>query len=121
VGNAYRIVQVLGGAINTTTGTLYDPSREGGRMFQSFNDSRFGGAVITYASFNGGTSNTLIFDELGSPAADTTGDTPGLGGTVRISGPDELFDIVIEPFTGRVTTRRMPRAESEATAIEGGS
>jgi prepilin-type N-terminal cleavage/methylation domain-containing protein len=122
--NSYHVVQVLGGQINTTTGTLYDPSRPGGRMFQSFGDPSFGGAQIAWANFNN--SSTLIFDELGSPAAATTGDTPGTGGTVRIQGPDEFFDIVVEPFTGRVTTRRIPREPAaptgpSGTVITGGS
>lgn len=107
--NSYHVVQVLGGQINVNTGTLYDPSRPGGRLFQSFDDARYGGAQLSSANF--GNSNTLIFDELGSPAAGTTGDTPGQGGRVRITGPDEFFDIVVEPFTGRVTTRRLPRVE----------
>lgn len=109
-GNSYSVVQVLGGAINRTTGTLYDPSREGGRLFQSFQDDRYGGATIWFAGFDN--SNTLIFDELGSPAAATTGDAAGGGGNVRIMGPDEMFDIVVEPFTGRVTTRRLPRPDA---------
>lgn len=128
-GNSYNVVQVLGGTVNVATGTLYDPSREGGRMFQSFGDSRYGGAEIWYASFNGGTTSTLIFDEMGSPASGTTGDTPGQGGVIRIMGPEEMFDVVVEPFTGRVSTRRMPKpvdgggggSPSGGTEITGGT
>ncbi len=100
----------LGGQINTSTGTLYDPSRPGGRMFQSFGDTSFGGAQIAWVNFNN--TSTLIFDELGSPAAATTGDTAGTGGKVRIEGPDESFEVNVEPFTGRVTTRRIQRLDA---------
>lgn len=113
--NSYSVVQVLGGQINRDTGTLYDPSREGGRMFQSFADARYGGAEIWFAGFDN--TSTLIFDELGSPAAATTGDQAGSGGRVRIMGPEEMFDIVIDAFTGRVTTRRMQRAVAEPSGL----
>lgn len=109
--NSYRVIQVLGGQIDAATGTLYDPARPGGRMIQDLSDEKFGGAKIQYANFDG--VSTLIFDELGAPAAAATGDAPGRGGTIRLGTADQTFDIVVEPFTGRITVRKIAQVAVE--------
>ncbi len=105
--NAYRIVDIPGTTVDAAN-TLYKSDGPNGQYLVSLNDASFAGAVIASASFT--TVNnlpTLIFDDVGSPAAATTGDQPGLGGAIRLSGSGQTFDIIVEPYTGRVSTRRV--------------
>ena len=48
----------------------------------------------------------MIFDELGSPIAEAGDSTPGLGGTITISGSGSVFTILVDAYTGRVTVSR---------------
>jgi len=101
----YTLVAVLGSQIDTTTGALYNAMSGGSRYEVMLGGDTFGGARIASADFGG--SATLIFDDMGSPAAAATGDAVGPGGTVRIATNDQAFDILVEPYTGRVTVRRV--------------
>lgn len=107
--SSYRIVQVPGSTIDIEHNTLYDPSREGGLFVVNFNDAVFGGARITNASFDAGT--TLIFDALGGPVADAAGDEPSAGGSITVVGSGSTFQIAIEAFTGRVTATRVAASD----------
>lgn len=116
--NRYTLVQVVGGQINTDTGALYNPGNNGNRFEISFDDPQFAGATMASANFGSSTApSTLIFDDMGSPAAAATGDTAGTGGAVRITGQGQTFDIIVEPFTGRVSVRRINAVPTTPTPV----
>jgi len=106
--NSYTLVQVVGGTINTATGALYNPDAGGNRYEINLNDQRYGGARLTAATFGTtGAPATLIFDDLGSPVMAATGDAAGPGGIIRIEGQNQRFEVIVEPFTGRISVRRI--------------
>jgi Tfp pilus assembly protein FimT len=105
-GNLYRVVQVVNGGVDAAN-TMYDGTSAGKRMVMSFNTGDLGGARITQASFNGSGAN-LIFDDMGTPVTDASGNTPSTGGAIRIeSEGNTVHDIIVEAYTGRVTVRRI--------------
>ena len=111
--NSYRVVAVPGDTIDATNNTLYQPSGPGGRFVVDFKTEQFAGARLTAANFND--PGVLIFDDLGSPVAGAGDDTPGRGGSIRIEGSGQSFSIRVEPFTGRITVRKL-----EAEVVESG-
>jgi hypothetical protein len=98
--SSYALVEVPGDTIDVEANTMFDPTKADGRYLVDFRDDKFGDARITAAAFSG--TNTLIFDGMGGPVADAAGAVPGNGGTIRIAGSAQAFDIRVEPFTGRV-------------------
>lgn len=108
-GNGYTIFDPPPGQasidISSTADVLFDPLDYGRPMSRNFNDKQFAGASISNVSINGG--SRLIFDELGGPALDLTSDEPGVGGTLRVDGPDSAFTIRVEAFTGRIEVDRI--------------
>jgi len=104
--NNYRLVQVPGTTLDASSNTMYDPTRASGQFVMSLSDPRFGGARLVSASFDN--EPNIIFDPMGGPVADPAGATPGNGGTVVISGLNQVFTISVEPFTGRVTVTKTP-------------
>ena len=94
--NTYQIVEIPGTAVDLAN-TLYKADGPGGKYIVNFNDASFD--EINHLP-------TLIFDDVGSPAAAATGDQPGLGGAIRLTGSGQTFEIVVEPYTGRISTRR---------------
>lgn len=118
--NKYSLVQVVGGQINLTTGIMYNPGNNGNRYEVLLGDQQFAGASLVSANFGSPTSpGTLILDDLGSPVAAATGDTAGPGGTVRVSGQGQNFDVIVEPFTGRVSVRRVEAVAAPAATRTG--
>jgi prepilin-type N-terminal cleavage/methylation domain-containing protein len=124
--STYRLVDIPGSTVDEAN-TLYLPDGPGGRYVVNIRSEEYGGANIARVNFGtGALQNTLIFDDLGSPALDPTSDQPGPGGEVVITGSGETFTIVVEPFTGRVVVRRgvapvaEPPAEVPAEAPAGG-
>lgn len=104
--NTYQIVEIPGTAVDLAN-TLYKSDGPGGKYIVNLSDASFAGARLEAASFDEiNHLPTLIFDDVGSPAAAPTGDQPGLGGTIRLSGSGQTFEIVVEPYTGRISTRR---------------
>lgn len=101
----YTLVSIPGTTIDPAVNTMFDPAKRDGRYVVSIGGTETGGARITSAVFNG--ISTLIFDDMGSPAAAASGDTPGLGGTIRVANADQVYDIVIEPYTGRISVRKI--------------
>ena len=99
--NRYSVIEVNGAVLDPINDVLFDATRSTGRMEVNFNDSRFGGARLISANFDG--DSALIFDELGGPVQTPTGDTPSVGGTVRIEGNGVTWDIIVEAYTGRIT------------------
>lgn len=105
--NAYRVVDIPGTTVDAAN-TLYKSDGPGGLYVVSLNDACFAGARLQSVSFTAiNALPTLIFDDVGSPVAAASGDQPGLGGTIRLSGSGQTFDIIVEPYTGRVSTRRV--------------
>jgi prepilin-type N-terminal cleavage/methylation domain-containing protein len=102
--NRYTIYDVKGAAPFPDEDILVDGTRESGRAEVGLNDPRFGGAMITDVSFDGG--SILTFDEIGGPVATPTGDTPSVGGYVEITGSGSVFRVNVEAYTGRVSVVR---------------
>lgn len=100
----YALIQVPGDQLDASTNTLYDPTKPGGKWEVDFTQNQFGDARIVSAEFDG--NEYLIFDAMGGPVADATGATVGTGGTIKIQGSGQTFDINVEAFTGRVTVTR---------------
>jgi prepilin-type N-terminal cleavage/methylation domain-containing protein len=96
-------MRLLGGDFTTgdpaDTYVLEDPLKNGKQFILTFGDDRFGGTRIQSVDFDG---NTFItFDEVGGPVDEAF--QPSAGGTVRIEGPNALYEIQVGAFTGRVT------------------
>lgn len=100
--NRYSVVEVTGPTLDETNDILFGSGRDDGRFEVQFDDPRFGGAVLTGATFSGGSN--LIFDELGAPVTTPGGTTPSSSGQITIDGPDESYWIAVDGFTGHVTT-----------------
>ncbi len=105
--NSYRVVQVINGTVDAAN-TMYDGSREGKRMLVNLNSPDFGGARMTSVNFGtGAAASLLVFDDLGTPVADPSGNTPSSGGRIRVQGQDSVHEIIVEPYTGRISVRRI--------------
>jgi prepilin-type N-terminal cleavage/methylation domain-containing protein len=102
--NRYRLVSVPGSTIDEAN-TLYLPEGAGGRYIVNLNVDRYAGARLASSTFT--TASPLVFDDLGSPMADAGSDTPGSGGTVTITGSGQTWAVVVEPFTGRISVRKV--------------
>ena len=98
--SSYALVEVPGDTIDVASNTMFDPTKPDGRYLVDFRDAKFGEARITSAAFSG--TNTLIFDGMGGPVADAAGAIPGNGGLITLAGSGQVFNIRVEPFTGRV-------------------
>jgi prepilin-type N-terminal cleavage/methylation domain-containing protein len=96
--NSYSIVEVRGATLNPTTDTIY--------TVELGNTRKFNDAKLVSATFDAG-GNTLVYDELGGPVVAPGSTTPGNGGTIVVSGSRSVFNIVVEPYTGRVTVTRV--------------
>lgn len=108
--NRYRVVEVIGPTLSgADIETLYLADGPDQRYVTDFADQRYAGATITAVDFDG--EEAVIFDDLGSPVSTPTGNTPGPGGTITLTGSGQTFVIVVEPFTGRITVRRTAGGE----------
>ncbi len=103
--STYRVVSVPGDVVDVDTNTMYDPTRPSGKYQVDFRDDAFGDSRITAADFDG--TNQVIFDAMGGPVADATGNTASQGGHVRVEGSGAIYDIIVEAFTGRVTVTKV--------------
>lgn len=108
-GNGYTIYNPPPGAAtldpNVMNDVAVDPDDPSRPYTRDFDHDRFAGAEITNVDINGGT--WLIFDELGGPVSDLTSDDPGGGGSLRITGPESVFEVEFEPYTGRISVDRV--------------
>ena len=102
--NRYTLVEVVGGIVDPDANAMFDSGGPDQRFVREFNDGEWGGARIIGAAFDD--DATLIFDELGSPIAEAGSTTPGLGGSVTVSGSGSVFTINVDAYTGRVTVSR---------------
>jgi prepilin-type N-terminal cleavage/methylation domain-containing protein len=111
--NSYRVIQVVNNTVDYAN-TLYDGTSSGRRYIVDINNPDFGGARILSATFGvtqpgglpAGTS-TFLLDDMGTPITTVGGNTPSTGGRIRIEGQNSVHDILIEPYTGRITVRRV--------------
>ena len=106
-GNGYTIYAPTPGsaALDLANDWLPDPENGVHPYTRNFDSQEFGGAQIVNVDINGG--DWLIFDELGGPVQFLTGATPGAGGSLEVSNVDARFEIVFEPYTGRVTVTKL--------------
>lgn len=100
-GNGYTLAEVTGPVLNLSVNAMMDPDHPTRPMGRNFNDERFGGAVISDASFN--STALVIFDELGGTVADLDGPDPGTGGSVMVTGSGAIFRVDVQAYTGKVT------------------
>lgn len=107
--NRYTLVEVVGDVVDADANAMFDSAGPGQRFVRDFDESEWGGARITAADFDG--DNILIFDELGSPIQEAGDTTPGLGGTITITGSGSVFTVSIDAYTGRVTVSREDETE----------
>ena len=96
--NSYSIVEVKGTTLNPAQDTIQSVSLSNSRRYH---DTR-----LVSATFDSG-SNTLVFDEMGGPVTGPGSNTPGNGGLIVVSGSQSVFNITVEPYTGRVTVTRI--------------
>jgi len=107
--NAYSIYSVPGSALDANN-ILYNPATLDGRYNITLNENRYAGATLSHGDFGG--SAMVIFDDLGAPLTSLNNDAAGPGGSIYLSGSDQTFQIVVEPFTGRVTVRKTSLPQS---------
>jgi len=105
-GNGYTLYAPPAGAANVdlVNDIMFDPFKANEAFTTSFDASKYGGAQIANASFNG--TPMVIFDELGGTGLNLTSDAPGVGGSVQVVGPLSTFTISVDAFTGRVTVTK---------------
>ena len=102
--NSYVICSVNGAIVDPETDALYDPSRTGGLMGIDLDDEMFGLARLESVDIDGG--NMLVFDEMGAPVAEPLSNSPSAGGVITIVCENQRYTIVIDGFTGHITTSR---------------
>lgn len=106
-GNGYTLYAPPPGAgsLDLAADAAPDPADPSRPYSRDFDAEGFGGAVLSNASFDG--DERLIFGELGDPAQDLTGDLPGGGGSLRVTGVNAVFDVFVEAYTGRVSVAQV--------------
>lgn len=104
-GNGYTLATVEGGVLDLETDYLPDPSNPNRPYARNFDEGNYGDALIDDIDFNG--TAILIFDELGGPVAELDGPDPGEGGSLRVTGSGAIFEVAVQPFTGRVTVTKL--------------
>jgi len=96
--NSYSIVEVKGTTLFPATDTIQSVTLSNSRRFH---DTR-----LVSATFDNG-SNILVFDDMGGPVTAPGSSTPGNGGVIVVSGSQSVFNITVEPYTGRLTVTRV--------------
>lgn len=94
--NSYVTVEINGTSIDEALDAL---------ATTTFNRDSFGDAKISEVDFDD--TETLIFDELGSPVTTPGGSTPSSNGTITITGAGEKYQITVEAYTGRVSVKKI--------------
>jgi prepilin-type N-terminal cleavage/methylation domain-containing protein len=102
--NRYVVCAVNGASVDPETDALYDQSRVGGIMGIDLDDELFGQARLESVDIDGGTM--LVFDEMGAPVNAPLSNSPSSGGIITIVCEDQRYTIVIDGFTGHITTSR---------------
>jgi general secretion pathway protein H len=82
------------------------PAGEMGRYIVDFTlDDRFFGVSITSVNIDGGRRD-VVYDPLGGTIR--PGLLPGTGGTIVVSAEDQVYQITVAPFTGKMTVEKLP-------------
>lgn len=102
--NRYVVCTVNGAVVDPETDAIYDSSREGGIMGIDLDDALFGTARLESVDIDGG--NMLVFDEMGAPVSAPLSNSPSAGGIITIVCEDQRYTIVVDGFTGHITTSR---------------
>jgi prepilin-type N-terminal cleavage/methylation domain-containing protein len=103
-GHGYRILE---NDFTIDEDEIVDPlSYSGtGRYIIDFeSDDRFKDITIVEAEFDD-VNAFITFDELGGPVDGADG--PSAGGRIEVAGQDTSFEILIAPFTGRVSVNQL--------------
>lgn len=111
--NSYCVASLPGNSVSRDNALFY-PAGPGGRYVVNLSEPRYAGAQMSTVTF-GTSGEALIFDDLGSPVTSATDDTAGPGGSLFLSGSEQMYQIVIDAYTGRVSVRK--RAVEDAIAI----
>lgn len=69
------------------------------------NDPRWKTISIELVDIDDG-NNEISYDALGGTVASPG--VPGTGGTIRITGDGETYELTVAPFTGKLTVARIP-------------
>jgi prepilin-type N-terminal cleavage/methylation domain-containing protein len=67
-------------------------------------DDRFAGVTITSVQIDG-TNRDVVYDPLGGTLS--PGGLPGTGGTIQLNSGDDTFEVIVAPFTGKLTVREI--------------
>lgn len=103
-GNGYTVAEVNGPSLDLSSDALFHPDRPSEPYTRDFDQGDYGGATLDGVDIAG--DELLIFDELGGPVADLTGETVGIGGTIELIGDVSRYTVTVAPVTGRVTVER---------------
>jgi prepilin-type N-terminal cleavage/methylation domain-containing protein len=76
---------------------------------RSFAADGFGDANIAATTLNG--TNTLCFDEMGSPITAPGSGVAAPNGTITVTGSGQTFRITIEAYTGRATVTALSTSQ----------
>ena len=78
---------------------------EPGRYIVDFRtENRFDGVTIIHSHFDGG-NEFITYDTLGGTIM--TGNSPGLGGQIKLQVQDVIYQIDVSPFTGKLTVTKL--------------
>jgi type II secretory pathway pseudopilin PulG len=90
--------------VHDPNGIVEHPVRKGFDYRVDFSsDSRVNKVVIDDADFDPGSSNTVVFDYLGSPYSGSGTSNPLNSGTISIRAGDFTETISVEPVTGFIS------------------
>lgn len=112
-GSGYCIVRMTDAAFDVpfdpaTADYISDPLGVvggGGRYIVDFPSvSRFDDVSIVLSNFDGG-NQYITYDTLGGTVM--TGNSPGLGGQIRLQVEDVIYQIDVAPFTGKLTVSKL--------------
>ncbi len=77
----------------------------GGYIVDFTTKNRFDNVSINSVSIDGG-NLYVTYDALGGTVM--TGNAPGTGGQIRVQAADNIYEIDIAPFVGKLTVTKMP-------------
>lgn len=95
--NRWRIVEI--------NGPVLDPDLDMIRETKMEQGGDFGDSKLVSADFDGDT--VLVFDEMGGPVTTPGGNTPSSNGVIRVTGSEQVFEVTVEAYTGRVRVKRI--------------
>lgn len=67
-------------------------------------DDRFEGVSIIEVDLDGG-EEYLVYDPLGGTIK--SGGLPGTGGTIQVGAGEDVYEVTVSPFTGKLTVQKL--------------